>query len=375
LNLSGQNLTPCFDDVTPEMQIRAFSLVTLILAASLLLAGCKEARERREAREAAGASTATVEAQSNAPSAPPEATSGPDTPVPGEAETGTAAPPAASAACGASGQPESFIETLDAGGVQRSYRLYIPASYDASTAAPLVLNFHGFASNALEQERYSGFPSLADREGFILATPEGTNDPQRWYIYGQLEAGYVDDFAFVDQLIDTISASYCIDPARVFATGISNGGGMSSLLGCKLNDRIAAIAPVAGSPYSELSCRGAGPMPVVAFHGTDDELVPFEGGPGGRLGLPVTGVRENMRQWAEHNGCNLTLQTERVAADVVLESYGGCADGADVHLYVIEDGGHTWPGARINVPGLGETTHSISASEIAWRFFSEHSKR
>ena len=109
-------------------------------------------------------------------------------------------------------------------------------------------------------------------------------------------------------------------------------------------------------------------MPVVAFHGTDDELVPFEGGPGGRLGLPVTGVRGNMRDWAEHNGCNLTLQTERIAEDVVLESYGGCADGAGVHLYVIEGGGHTWPGASRDIALLGETTQSISATEIAWRF-------
>jgi polyhydroxybutyrate depolymerase len=248
----------------------------------------------------------------------------------------------------------------------------VPASYEASSPVPLVLNFHGFGSNALEQERYSGFAALADREGFIVATPEGTNSPQRWYIYSQLEPGYVDDFAFVGDLIDALSARYCIDAARVYAVGISNGGGMSSQLGCRLNGRMAAIAPIAGSPYSELSCRDAGPMPVIAFHGTEDTIVPFEGGPGGRLGLPINAVRDNMRDWAQHNGCNLTLETQRIADDVVLESYGGCSDGADVHLYVIEGGGHTWPGATRNIAALGTTTQSISATELAWSFFTGH---
>jgi len=352
------------------MRIRQTALLLLALAASLLLTGCEKAREQREARQAAADATSTVEARAGAPSAPVESVAEPTaTPLDATVAPGTAP---GTANCSALGEPGLHIETLNAGGVDRTYRLYVPASYDASTAMPLVLNFHGFASNALEQERYTDFPSLAEREGFIVATPEGTNDPQRWYIYGQAEAGYVDDFAFVDQLIDAISARYCIDPSRIYATGISNGGGMSSLLGCELNHRIAAIAPVAGSPYSELLCRDAGPMPVVAFHGTDDELVPFEGGPGGRLGLPVTGVRGNMRDWAEHNGCNLTLQTERIAEDVVLESYGGCADGAGVHLYVIEGGGHTWPGASRDIALLGETTQSISATEVAWRFFSDH---
>jgi polyhydroxybutyrate depolymerase len=258
--------------------------------------------------------------------------------------------------------------------VRRSFRLHVPSGYDPNVATPLVLNFHGFGSNANEQDRYSGFPALADREGFIVATPDGTNSPRRWYIYGEREAGYVDDFAFVEGLIDHLSASLCIDAARIYATGISNGGGMSAQLGCKLNERFAAIAPVAGSPYADAACRGKGPMPVISFHGTDDESVPFAGGAGGRLGLPLNSVRDNLRDWARHNGCNLTLQTQRIATDVVLEAYGGCTDGADAQLYVIEGGGHTWPGADRNIERLGHTTQSISATEVAWAFFEAHPK-
>ena len=342
----------------------ATTLPLLLLVATLLLTGCEKARERREAREAAADATATVEAQPGAPSGPVDATSASDAP---SSATG-------SQSCGQSTATGSFIDSLESDGVQRSYRLYVPAAYDASSPVPLVLNFHGFGSHALEQERYSGYPALADREGFILVTPDGTNSPRRWYIYGEREPGYVDDTAFVERLIDSIAARYCVDPARIYATGISNGGGMTSQLGCRLNDRIAAIAPVAGSPYSELLCRDEGPMPIVAFHGTDDELVPFEGGPGGRLGLPINAVRDNMLGWAEHNGCNLTLQTHRIAADVVLESYAGCIGGADVHLYVIEGGGHTWPGSSRDIATLGSTTQSISASAVAWRFFAEHPK-
>jgi polyhydroxybutyrate depolymerase len=264
---------------------------------------------------------------------------------------------------------------LESDGVQRSYRLYVPASYQPGVAVPLVLNYHGLGSNALEQERYSDFPSLADREGFIVATPQGTGQPQEWYLYGPVESGYVDDFAFTNRLIDDISAHYCIDASRIYATGISNGGGMTSLVGCALSDRIAAIAPVAGSPYAEERCRGAGPVPVIAFHGTDDPLVPFEPSPGiGRLDLFSAGVRNNMHDWAQHNGCDLTLKTQRVAADVVLESYSSCNNDADVELYVIEGGGHTWPGAARDVDILGATTHSISATELAWSFFKEHPK-
>ena len=151
---------------------------------------------------------------------------------------------------------------------------------------------------------------------------------------------------------------------------------MTSLLGCELNDRIAAIAPVAGSPYAELRCARQGPdagdrlprhrRPAGALRARADV---------GRLGLFRVGARENMQDWAEHNGCNLTLKTERIADDVVLESYGGCKDGADVQLYVVEGGGHTWPGGRIDMPGAGRTTHSIDATELAWPFFAAHPKR
>jgi len=333
----------------PWLQMRkvAFAGIGLVVLL-VVLAGLNRAQERRQANPTSAAAGGAIELSGDPGAAALIAESG----CPTAATTGDS------------------MRTLTSGGVQRTYRLYVPSSYDASKPLPLVLSFHGFGGSARQIEESAGLVDVAEREGFVLVTPDGTNSPQRWYIYGRSERGYVDDFAFTEDLIDEVSRLVCIDPARVFATGMSNGAAMSSLLACR-TDRIAAIAPVAGSPYSEQLCSDTGPTPVVAFHGTEDELVPFDGGNGGRFGLAVTPVRENMLGWAEHNGCDLTLRTERVAHDVVLERYTDCDEGADVLLYVIDGGGHTWPGADSAGRRLGETTQSIDASELIWQFFED----
>lgn len=283
-------------------------------------------------------------------------------------------PAAASPGCGKSHPLGLSLKSLTSGGVLRSYRVYVPRSYVNSAAMPLVINYHGYGSSAQEQERYSRMTAEAERSGFITVAPDGTNNPRRWYIYGKLEPGYVDDFAFTRDLVSRLQADLCIDAKRIYATGISNGGAMSAISGCELSSIFAAVAPVAGTPFPEASCRGKPPVPIVAFHGTADKLVPFNGGPSGRLGLPGQPVRDNIRNWARHNQCNPALQTTRIASDVVLESYGGCANGADVQLYVIEGGGHTWPGSSGGELLLGPSTKSIDATAIIWAFFQAHPK-
>lgn len=284
----------------------------------------------------------------------------------------SAQPAPAASGCGRPTTPGLSLASIDSAGGKRTYRLYVPAGYEPGRPAPLVLNFHGFGSNAVEQEAYTRMQAQADEAGFVTVAADGTGAPQqRWYIYGQGEPGYVDDFAFVDDLLDHLQATLCIDEARIYSTGMSNGAGLSSQLGCRLNDRLAAIAPVAGSPHSATLCKGKAPMPAIIFHGTEDASVPFAGGAGGRLGLAVRGARENARDWAAHNGCASAPTVERVASDVLRESFDGCRGGADVVLYVVEGGGHTWPGAP-NVPRLGPVTGSIDATELIWQFFAAH---
>ena len=270
---------------------------------------------------------------------------------------------------------DETITTLD--GLEREYILSVPSSYDGETATPLLFNFHGLGSSAIEQYVYSELPGVAEAEGFILVTPQGTlNGSSIPFWNSSQNTPEPDDVAFVDQLLTSLQTQLCIDPARVFSTGISNGGFMSSRLACNLSDRIAAVAPVAGTAfYGSCDARA---VPVVAFHGTADNIVSF-------ASAEIVGVPG----WATHNNCGAPVTQDPVppTSGVRLTSYGGCDDGATVELYVVFDvdtvtpgdqgGGHTWPGSTFVLPPdfkllLGQTTLEISANDLMWDFFMAH---
>jgi polyhydroxybutyrate depolymerase len=263
----------------------------------------------------------------------------------------------------------NFPGTLTSGGLERQYLLHVPTSYTGDDATPLVVNLHGHGSNAGEQAIYSGLLVKAEEKGFIVVTPQGTG-AEPHFNFTTVEAGAPNDVAFISDLLDTLESELCVDPSRVYAAGISNGAAMSVTLACLLSNRIAAIAPVAGLFFFP-GCPSIRPVSVIAFHGTDDKLVPFEGGPVGDLQAPP--VEDSLQQWAEHDECTSGPQDERVSDHVRLRRYDDCAEGATVELYAVEGGGHTWPGATIDVP-LGATTHEISATDLMWAFFEAHPK-
>jgi hypothetical protein len=193
-----------------------------------------------------------------------------------------------------------------------------------------------------------------------------------------------DDVAFVDELLDDLEANLCIDASMVFSTGLSNGGFMSTRLACSLSSRIAAFAPVAGAYYPPLfaglsgeTCPDTRAVPMIAFHGTADTIVPFNGGTGalgGNFRLPqdnTTADEDVLEDWAIHNGCTSGRQETALFADVRLVTYDTCTDGATVQLYIVDGGGHTWPDG-FDIPVLGYTTHNISATELSWQFFQAH---
>lgn len=268
------------------------------------------------------------------------------------------------------------ITTSDS--VQREYNLHVPSSYTGNQAMPLVFSFHGFTSNNFQQDLYSELPAKSQETGFILVTPQGLPNADGYphWNSSQQPSPEPDDVAFVDELLSALQSQLCIDPARVFATGISNGGFMSSRLGCSLSNRIAAIAPVAGTSFFG-SCSSRA-VPVIAFHGTNDLLVPF--GPIEATAIPA---------WATHNGCAGPAAENPLTGTtgVRLVRYDGCVDGATVELYVIFDadlgtpgdqgGGHAWPGSTLVVPPpydaiVGLTTHEIRANDLMWDFFLAH---
>lgn len=266
------------------------------------------------------------------------------------------------------GQPVS--RTVESGGRQRAYVLFVPLSYLSTRPAPLVLNFHGRGSTGGAQHTYSGLAPIAEREGFVLVSPQGLNNS--WL----LTPG-VDDIQFTRDLVAQLSGNpvaqlsgdLCIDADRVYSTGMSNGGFMSMWLACRASELVAAVAPVAGVSGPPGMCGPA--VPFLEFHGTEDQLVRFEGGPlpGGFTGDPVPAA---LAAWAQLAGCG-GPSSSRVSASVELRAFEGCT--APVAYYVVEGGGHTWPGSPVAVPGLGVTTNEISAQELIWAFFAANPKK
>ena len=258
---------------------------------------------------------------------------------------------------------ESFEQTIAIDGVARHYRLNIPSAASPGQRLPVVLNFHGRGSDAATQLGYSGFSRVSERQQFLLVTPDGSGAPRAWSA-GATPPGDVDDVRFVASLLERLDAELCVDRDRVYAVGFSNGGFFAALLGCKLSDRITAVAAVGGAQRPTAGCGGA--VPFLAIHGTADSIVPFGGGTiRGRY--PYPGARATNADWAIANGCGGTPVLERVSAHVVRETVRGCV--APVLLYVVDGGGHTWPGAS-DIPGLGPTTLELNAAEVIWAFFS-----
>ena len=252
---------------------------------------------------------------------------------------------------------QTINESIIHDGIQRNYIVYIPEIYDGSSAVPLVLNFHGYGSNATQQMFYGDFRDIADTEGFLLVHPEGTlsNGNQFWNVgFPGTTSSTIDDVGFTEALIDELANSYAIDLDRVYATGMSNGGFMSFLLACQLSEKIAAVASVTGSmtPGTFNDCNAQHPTPVLQIHGTNDSVVPYDGN--SIWTLPIVDV---VSYWVNYNNCD-TTPTTTTFPDLDL------SDGSTVEHSVYEDGdlgsttehmkviggGHTWPGSIINTP-------------------------
>jgi polyhydroxybutyrate depolymerase len=264
----------------------------------------------------------------------------------------------------------------------RCYHLYIPESYDAAQPAPVVVSLHGFVLNPDIQAIISGWHRLADQEGFILAYAQGTSYPRRWNAGATWGADKVDDVQFFRDLVDDLSDLAAVDRSRVFVNGFSNGGGMSVRIGCDAADVVAAIGSVAGAVVDMATCNPSRPVPAMAFHGTDDWIVPYDGGVIQVLPLRqaayltqaptyFVGAEAWVASLAGLNGCDPTAQMLPPEGDVQGRRFSGCDQDAEVYLYTIEGGGHQWPGG-MTIPGAGKNTTHIDATEEMWRFFQHH---
>jgi polyhydroxybutyrate depolymerase len=259
--------------------------------------------------------------------------------------------------------------TIVSDGIVRDYKIYVPAIYDGSVAVPLIFNFHGYGSNYNEQELYGDYRAIADTANFIVVHPNGTLDNQNTNSWNTFDNSSVNDIQFVSNLIDSLRLTYNIDTTAIYSTGMSNGGFMSYDLACQLSNRIAAVASVTGSIITThlAACNPQHPMPVMQIHGTADGTVPYGG-------IFIFSPIENVvNYWVQFNNCNTTpvfnalpdvVTTDNCTAEHYVYQDGD--NGVEVEFYKIIGGGHSWPGAPINI---NTTNMDFSASQEIWRFF------
>jgi polyhydroxybutyrate depolymerase len=268
---------------------------------------------------------------------------------------------------------QNIDATLTHNNILRTYRLYIPASYNpAQPPVPLIFNLHGYGSSNVQQELYGNFKPIADTANFILCHPNGTLDDTNTRFWNAGFGQTVDDIGFLNALADTISAHYNINPRRIYSTGMSNGGFMSHTLACESTNRFAAIASVTGSMtiLQKATCNPTRPIPVLQIHGTSDPTVPYNGT---STFLPIETL---VNDWVARNQCNSTPintpipdinTTDGCTAETF--NYNTCADNTQVLFYKITNGAHTWPGSIITI---GTTNKDFNASAEIWNFFRQY---
>lgn len=268
----------------------------------------------------------------------------------------------------------TVVDSIVSGGIYRTYRLYVPAIYNGSSARPLVFNLHGYTSNATAQQQYTIFEPIADTANFLMVFPQGTKDgsSQPFWNAG-MSSSLVNDIAFLNALIDSLDLTYNIDLNAVYSCGMSNGGFMSHTLACESSNRFTAIASVTGSIFTTqygANCHPTRPVPAMQISGTADGTVPYAGGSGM---MPIDSV---VKYWVTKNNCNPTAAFSNVPNTSTSDGctaehyvYSGGNLGSSVELYKVIGGGHTWPGSPFII---GTTNQDFSASKEIWRFFRQY---
>ncbi|HKW74166.1 MAG TPA: PHB depolymerase family esterase [Terriglobales bacterium] len=265
-------------------------------------------------------------------------------------------------------------------GMTRRYLLHVPKNIDRSKETPLVISIHPAATWPAVQESISRWNDLADEHGFIVVYPAGSGaffggfgaGPHVWPGGRDLER----DVKFISDLINKLQAAYNIDPRRIYANGMSNGGAMAVALSCVLPDRIAAVGAVAAAlpptPGRD-ECGHSEPIPTVLFHGTADKMAPYQGGKSPIAPGPFPNIQDWTALVAQRNQCKDTPIETRISPMIRRRAYTNCANNADVILYTIEHGGHTWPGGEHLAEWIaGRTSDDINATDVMWQFFVLH---
>lgn len=274
------------------------------------------------------------------------------------------------------------VRSIESGGRKRQYIVHVPPKYEPERPAPVVLALHGAAMSGAMMVKFTGLNETADREGFIVVYPNGNGSGSflTWNAGGfsaRMAENRPDDVVFVAAMLDDLAKLLSIDQKRIYACGMSNGGMMCYRLAAELSDRIAAIAPVAGTIAIDKS-EPKRPVPVLHIHGRKDRIVPYEG-PDARFPafMKFKGVEDSVMTWVGIDGCEPEPDVEVISKQgddmkVVRKTYANGKDGTSVVLIVLEEGGHTWPGRSAPIRFVGKSSRSISANDLIWGFFRQH---
>ena len=278
--------------------------------------------------------------------------------------------------------PGDHKRTLTVDEQKRVHWVHVPPKYDAKKPTSVVLALHGALMDAKMMQYFTSLNITSDARNFIVVYPNGTGGLiQTWnagLFPGELSKSRPDDVKYLGKVLDDVIDTFNVDQKRIYATGMSNGGMMCYRLASEMSDRIAAIAPVAGTIAVEKYAPKR-PMPVVHFHGTKDPLVPFHGvdkKSDANKVLKFRSVDDTIAACIKVNGCADTPtetepETKIDKLKIVCKEYEG---KAAVVLYIIENGGHSWPGSLLTPAFLGPSTRNISANEIMWEFFQKQTR-
>lgn len=268
---------------------------------------------------------------------------------------------AATPGCGRTWAPGTDVNgAVTSGGVQRTYLLHIPQGYNPTTALPLVLNLSGTGMTGKDEETLTHMSTTADASHFLVVYPTGSGAPLTWNMANK------NDLTFLSALVTVLEGQLCVDTTRVDVTGMSVGASMVYFLACNNVPWLAAIAPVDSTlPMAQFQCKMAHPTALIAFNGTLDPIIPYNGA----SWMPP--IPQTIAGWARAVGCPGAGQAGLAQGDVVETYYAPCGTGADTQLYTVTDGGHQWPGG-VTIPGLGFNTKVIDASALIAQFFIAH---
>ena len=284
-----------------------------------------------------------------------------------------------------SSQPGTSARVITSGGEERCYLLYIPPNYDPSNPIPIVISFHGVASSPELHAGITRWNEIADSENFIVAYPRGTGFPLRWNSFPSAWWSSVDDVNFTRNLIADLKETLAVDQSRIYISGFSNGGAMAHNLACELSDIVAAIG-IVSAPVTEPigGCQPSRAVPVMAFHGTDDLIVNYNGA---SLENSILGSQSRFeidtfsylpanvwtKRWAQRNLCDPFAERLPLRGNASGIRYKDCKNNADVIFYTLIGSGHTWPGGGpLSGRLVGEISTDINASAEMWSFFSDY---